>query len=84
MLNKITDPLPKRRNIAIVNPNFFARCPATKRLKVGPRAKQYCLAFDRRVIDPTTSCRILCVSYRRVTREDDVARTINSLLALYF
>lgn len=54
LLDELTDPLDERRNIDIVNPNFFTRHPATKQLKVGPRTKRYGLVFDKRVVDPDT------------------------------
>ena len=54
LLEELTDPLDERRNIDVVNPNFFTRHPATKQLKVGPRTKRYALVFDKRVVDPDT------------------------------
>ena len=54
LLEELTDPLDERRNIDVVNPNFFTRHPATKQLKVGPRTKRYGLVFDKRVVDPDT------------------------------
>ena len=54
LLDELTDPLDERRNIDVVNPNFFTRHPATKQLKVGPRTKRYGLVFDKRVVDPDT------------------------------
>ena len=40
LLEELTDPLDERRNIDVINPNFFTRHPATKQLKVGPRTKR--------------------------------------------
>ena len=54
LLHELTDPLDERRNINVVNPNFFSRHPATKQLKVGPRTKRYGLVFDKRVVDPSS------------------------------
>ena len=54
LLDELTDPLDERRNINVVNPNFFTRHSATKQLKVGPRTKRYGLVFDKRVVDPDT------------------------------
>ena len=54
LLEELTDPLDKRRNIDVVNPNFFTRHLATKTLKVSPRTKRYGLVFDKRVVDPDT------------------------------
>ena len=51
LLEEITDPQPKRRDVPVVGPNFFTRDPATKRLKVVPRKKLYGLVFDERVVD---------------------------------
>ena len=34
LINEITQPLDERRNIDVVNPNFFWRNPATKHLRV--------------------------------------------------
>ena len=41
LIDEITQPLDERRNIPVVNPNFFYRNPATKRLKVAPHTKRY-------------------------------------------
>ena len=56
VLNEILDPLEngERRNIDVENPFFFTREPSSKRLKVGLRAKQYGLVYDKRVVDPST------------------------------
>ena len=54
LLEELTDPLDERRNIDVVNPNFFTRHPATKQLKVGPRTKRYGLVFDKRVVERDT------------------------------
>ena len=54
LIDEITQPLDERRNINVVNPNFFWRNPATKILRVVTRAKRYGLVFDKRVLDPTT------------------------------
>ena len=43
-----------RRDVPVVDPNFFTRDPATKRLKVAPRKKLYGLVFDKRVVDRET------------------------------
>ena len=52
--DEILDPLDERRNIPVVNPNFFYRNPATKQLKVAPHTKRYGLVFDKWVIDRNT------------------------------
>ena len=44
----------QRRNVDVVNPNFFYRDPANKDLKVISRTKRYGLVFDKRVVDPDT------------------------------
>ena len=54
LINEITQPLDERRNIDVVNPNFFWRNPATKHLRVITRTKRYGLVFDKRVVDPNT------------------------------
>ena len=54
LIDEITQPLDERRNINVVNPNFFWRNPATKHLRVITRTKRYGLVFDKRVVDPTT------------------------------
>ena len=54
LLDEITRPLDERRNIDVVNPNFFWRNPATKHLRVITRTKRYGLVFDKRVVDPNT------------------------------
>ena len=43
-----------RRVVPVVNPHFFTRDAATKRLRVVPRRKEYGLVFDKRVVDATT------------------------------
>ena len=54
LLDELTQPLEERRNIHVVNPNFFWRNPATKHLKVITRTKRYGLVFDKRVVDTNT------------------------------
>ena len=54
LIEEITQPLDERRNIDVVNPNFFWRNPATKHPKVITRTKRYGLVFDKRVVDPNT------------------------------
>lgn len=54
LLEELTDPQDERRHVEVVNPYFFTRDPATKRLKVGPHIKRYGLVFDKRVVDPET------------------------------
>ena len=51
LLEELTDPRKKRRDVNVMNPHFFMRDSATKRLKVIPRTKQYGLVFDKRVVD---------------------------------
>jgi len=54
LLDELTQPLEERRNIHVVNPNFFWRNPATKHLRVITRTKRYGLVFDKRVVDTNT------------------------------
>ena len=54
LIDEIPQPLDERRNINVVNPNFFWRNPATKHLQVITQPKRYGLVFDKRVVDPTT------------------------------
>ena len=54
LLDEIQQPLDERRNVNVVNPNFFWRNPATKHLRVITRTKRYGLVFDKRVVDPNT------------------------------
>jgi hypothetical protein len=54
LLDELTQPLDERRNVPVVNPNFFHRNPATKHLKVITRTKMYGLVFDKRVVDKNT------------------------------
>ena len=54
LIDEITHPLDERRNIDVVNPNFFWRNPATKHLRLITRTKRYGLVFDKRVVDPNT------------------------------
>lgn len=49
--NELTDPQSKRRNVTVINPNFFVREPASKQIKIVPRKKLYGLVFDKRVVD---------------------------------
>ena len=55
LLDEITRPLDERRNIDIVNPNFFLRNAATKYPSVITQTKHYRLVFDKRVVDLNTS-----------------------------
>ena len=54
LLQEITDPQQERRNISVVDPNFFTREPSTKKLKVSSRTKLYGLVFDKRVVNKET------------------------------
>ena len=54
LLEELANPLDQRRNIPVVNPNFFTRDSASKQIRVGPRTKQYGLVFDKRVVDRQT------------------------------
>ena len=54
LIDEITNPLDERRNVDVVNPNFFWTNPATKHLRVITRTKRYRLVFDKRVVDPNT------------------------------
>ena len=54
LLDEIQQPLDERRNVNVVNPNFFWRNPATKHLRIIPRTKRCGLVFDKRVVDPNT------------------------------
>ena len=51
LLKELTDPQQKRRDVKVLNPNFFTRDPASKKIKVIPRTKLYGLVFDKRVVD---------------------------------
>ena len=54
-LEELVNPLDDRRRvIPVVNPHFFTRDAATKRLRVVPRRKEYGLVFDKRVVDTST------------------------------
>ena len=54
LIDEIAQPLAERRNVNVVNPNFFWRNPATKHLRVITQTKRYGLVFDKRVVDSTT------------------------------
>ena len=55
VLEELVNPLDDRRRvIPVVNPHFFTRDAATKRLRVVPRRKDYGLVFDKRVVDTST------------------------------
>jgi len=54
LLDELKQPVGGRRNIEVVNPNFFWRNPTTKHLKFITRTKSYGLVFDKRVVDPNT------------------------------
>ena len=51
---RLVKPLDERRNVEVLNPRFFTREATTKRLRVMPVLKKYCLVFDKRVVDPVT------------------------------
>ena len=54
LIDDLTEPLDWRRKVDVANPSFFTSNPATKRLCVGPRTKQYGLVCDKRVVDTET------------------------------
>ena len=51
ILSELKNPQDSRRNLNIVTPYHFQRDLEQKRIKVVPRAKQYGLVFDKRVVD---------------------------------
>ena len=59
ILDESTHPLDNRRNVDVVDANFFWRNPATKHLKVITLIKRYGFVFDKPVIDPDSSCHFL-------------------------
>ena len=56
LIDKVTQPLDERRNIHVVNPNFFWRNPATKHLRVITRTKFYGPVFINATKIPRLSC----------------------------
>jgi len=54
ILKELDDPQEERRNITLVDKNFFDRDQTNKRTRLIEREKQYGLVFDKRVIDRTT------------------------------
>lgn len=51
LLKELKDPKEKRRDVKVLDPNFFTRNPKTKRLRIIPRTKLYGLVFDKRVVN---------------------------------
>ena len=54
LIDEISQPLNERRNVDVVNPNFFWRNPATKHHNSHNTIKHYGLVFDKCVVDPNT------------------------------
>ena len=51
ILSELNDPQDERRSITVTDPYFFTRDVPNKRIRLGPREKQYGLVFDKRVVD---------------------------------
>ena len=79
VLAEIDDPLDEPRTTDVVNPHFFTRNPATKRIKVIPRTKRYALVFDKRVLKPATY-QTLPYGYQKLDDSDDA--NIQALMEL--
>ena len=76
VIAEIQDPQETRRLTDVNNPNFFTRHPATKRIKVVPRKKQYALVFDKRVVDPNT---FVSYPYGYASIDDEVLANLMEL-----
>ena len=76
VIAEIQDPQDTRRLTDVNNPNFFTRHPATKRIKIVPRKKQYGLVFDKRVVDPNT---FVSYPYGYESLDDELLETLMSL-----
>ena len=80
VLAEITEPLAEPRCTNVPNPYFFTRHSSTKRIKIVPRAKQYKLVFDKRVVDPNTFM-TFPYGYKPYLDDQDI-ENINTLLDL--
>ena len=78
VLDELTDPQDRRRDIPVVNPHFFTRNPATKQLRVSPRTKEYGLVFDKCVVDPRTFKSFPYGYHRTAPLDDDEFNTTPS------
>ena len=54
ILKELDEPQTSRREMKLVDDNFFHRDQTNKRIRLIQREKKYGLVFDKRVIDMTT------------------------------
>ena len=59
--------------------SLLRRNPATKRQKVGPRAKRYRLVFDKRVVDPNTFQSYPAYGYTKIQLEEANMENVETL-----
>ncbi|CAH3034274.1 unnamed protein product, partial [Porites evermanni] len=68
---QLDDPQEERRNITLVDKNFFDRDQTNKRIRLIDREKKYGLVFDKRVVDRATR-KSYPYGYARIGSEVDM------------
>ena len=71
ILKELDDPQEERRNITLVDKNFFHRDQTNKRIRLIKREKKYGLVFDKRVVDRATR-KSYPYGYARIQSEVDM------------
>ena len=71
ILKELDDPQEERRNITLVDKNFFHRDQTNKRIRLIEREKKYGLVFDKRVVDRATR-KSYPYGYARIQGEVDM------------
>ncbi|CAH3184361.1 unnamed protein product [Porites lobata] len=71
ILKELDDPQEERRNITLVDKNFFDRDQTNKRIRLIEREKKYGLVFDKRVVDRATR-KSYPYGYARIGSEVDM------------
>ena len=71
ILKELDDPQEERRNITLVDKNFFHRDQTNKRIRLIEREKKYGLVFDKRVVDRATR-KSYPYGYARIQSEVDM------------
>ena len=71
ILQELNNPQHSRRTLDVLTPHYFQRDSEKKRIKVVPRAKQYGLVFDKRVVD-VNSKSSFPYGYQRIRAEVDL------------
>ena len=75
ILAELENPLDHRRTTNVLIPYYFQRDLEQKLIKVVPRIKQYCLVFDKRVIN-TDTISSYPYGYERIGEEAELLRDL--------